>query len=113
MSYVTLSLAKSHLAVIGSADDTLIQQCLDAAESYCASYMGRNAISDIHDCPWIVFNDCNSYSASESEVTTVPAAVVQAVLIYTAEFYENRTLATQGVPLANALLHMHRVGLGV
>lgn len=115
MSYVTLEEAKAHLAVIHDDDDTLIEQCIDAAESYAASYMGRAAIADAQHCPWRVGNDCTS--SSESEATTVPRAVVQAVLMLCADFYENRGATLDGPkpenPLVMRLLHFHRVGLGV
>ena len=115
MSYVTLAEAKAHLVVIHSDDDTLIQQCLDAAEAYAADYMGRAAIADAQHCPWRGGNDCTS--SSESEPQTVPASVVQAILMVCADLYENRrsTYAGQATenPIAKQMLHFHRVGLGV
>ena len=108
MSYVTLEVAKSHLAVVLPDDDSLIQQCVDAAESHCASLMNRPEISDTQPVatPWV------------SPDGKVPKAVVQAVLLYTAEFYEVRGVSVIGLsvtrsPTADALLHFHRVGLGV
>lgn len=108
MSYVTLLVAKAHLAIVLSDDDALIQQCLDASESHCASLMNRAEISDTQPVatPWV------------SPGGTVPKAVVQAVLLYMAEFYENRAVSVIGLsvtrcPAADALLHFHRVGLGV
>lgn len=108
MSYVSLEVAKAHLAVVLPDDDTLIQQCVDAAESHCASFMNRTEISDTQppETPW------------SSPDGNVPKAVVQAVLLYTAEFYEVRGVSVIGLsvtrsPTADTLLHFHRVGLGV
>lgn len=116
MSYLTLMEAKAHLAVVHDEDDELIQACVDAAESYAASIMGRAAITDLQECPWIGGNDC--CSSSEQPIATVPAAVLQAIKILVFEFYENRGQFAVGASLAEnptviRLLHFHRVGLGV
>ena len=116
MSYTALSLFKSHLGLIHSDDDTLDQQCLDAAEFHCAALMGRRRISDIQDVPWIVSDDSISSDMSDGSAT-VPATVIQAILMYGADFYENRQMASPGSfyrnPAADALLHFQRIGLGV
>lgn len=108
MSYVTLELAKQHLAMMHDDDDVLIQQCIDAAESQCASIMNRDEIADMQpsEIPW------------ETPSGDVPPSVVQAVLLYMAEFYEQRTVGVVGtiyteIKTANALLHFHRVFLGI
>lgn len=114
MSYVTLAEAKAHLAVIHSDDDAVIQQCLDAAEDYAAAYMGRAAIADAQHCPWRGGNDCTS--SSESEPQTVPPAVVQAILMLCAGYYEDRAATLDAAkpenPAVARMLHFHRVGLG-
>lgn len=115
MSYLTLAEAKEHLAVVHDDDDDLIQALIDAAESYAASYMGRSAITDSQECPWIGGNDC--ISSSEAMPTTVPAAVLHAIKILVFEFYENRGQFSAGAvnenPTVQRLLSFHRVGLGV
>jgi hypothetical protein len=115
MSYVDLSLAKAHLAMVQDDDDILIQQCLDAAEAHAASLMNRPGITDAQEHPW----SSPGYGSSESSNSgsVVPPSVIQGILMYAADFYENRTANITGtivarVPTADALLHMHRVGLG-
>lgn len=116
MSYTALSLAKAHLGMAHSDDDTLIQQCLDAAEFHCAAIMGRRRISDIQDVPWLVGDDTISSDTSDGS-QTVPPSVIQAVLLYCSDFYENRQVTSQGSfyrnPAADSLLHFQRIGLGV
>lgn len=116
MSYVDLVLAKKHLAVTHSLDDELIQQYIDAAESYAASFMGRRAITDEQDPPW--GGDCASSSEASSSDEVVPAAVVQAILLLVGDSYALREASVVGTiyaknPAAENLLHMYRVGLGV
>lgn len=41
MSIVTLSLAKAHLNIDGTADDELITLYIDAADAYLSNYIGR------------------------------------------------------------------------
>lgn len=111
MSYVQLSLVKQHLAMAHNDDDVLIQQCLDAAESYAAQFMGREEIADVIDPPWL--------PATEPDSTqTVPLSVVQAILILTGEYYENRQQGYIGAsyaesPVVERLLHFQRIGLGI
>lgn len=116
MSYLTLAEAKEHLAVVHDADDQLIEALIEAAESHAASIMGRAAITDSQECPWIGGNDC--CSSSEQPIAVVPAAVLQAIKMLVWEFYENRGQFVTGVsvsenPTVMRLLHFHRVGLGV
>lgn len=128
MSYVTLDEAKKHLAVFHSADDEIIQTYIDGAESYAASFMNRQAIDGPQVCPWIVSDgcDCDSSSSSSSSSSStsseptaeVPKAVKVAILLLVGDYYENRTAGIVGsiytkLPAAAAMLHMHRVGLGV
>ena len=121
MSYVTLEEAKKHLAVLHNADDDLIQINIDAAESYAASYMNRNSIQGEQVCPWRMPDGCacdDSSSSSSEPSADVPTAVKQAVLLLVGEYYENRTQGVTGtiytkLPAVEALLHFHRVGLGV
>lgn len=116
MSYVTLEQAKAHLAVVHSDDDVLIQDLIDAAESYAASYMGRENIDGSQYAGWIGGND--NVSSSEAAPQAVPPAVVQAIKILVFEYYENRGQFVVGASVAEnptvaRLLHFHRVGLGV
>lgn len=115
MAYVPLADAKAYLAVIGDDDDAVIAQCLDAAEFHCAALMGRRSISDIQAVPWIVSDDSLSSDSGDGSAV-VPPSVVMAVLMYCADFYENRgvsmTAALSRNPAADSLLHMHRIGLG-
>lgn len=108
MSYVTLDMAKAHLAVIHADDDTLIQQCLDAAEAHCAAIMNRESIADVQPTgkDWLA-----------TPPNVVPKPVVQAILMYCAEFYEQRNVGVTGtiytrMPTADALLHFQRLALG-
>lgn len=50
MSIVTLSLAKAHMNIDGSADDELVQLYLDAAEQWIGNYVGK-ALSDFDPLP--------------------------------------------------------------
>ena len=75
MSSVTLSLAKAHMKVDGSADDELIHLYLDASESYCGHFIGR---------PIADFNP-------------VPADLQVAILKLTAFHFISRSLATFGL----------------
>jgi uncharacterized phage protein (predicted DNA packaging) len=50
MSTITLSLAKAHMNIDGSADDELIQLYLDAAETWIGNYIGK-ALVDIDPLP--------------------------------------------------------------
>lgn len=137
MSYVTVEQAKLHLLVIHDADDELIQQNIDAAEMHAANYMNRPDIADDPVNPWRrnqgsladwlrPLNECHPHQAYyQSEVVSseqsdpVPKSVVQAVLLLTADFYENRVPASMDAmsqtknSTAEALLWAHRVGMGV
>jgi hypothetical protein len=113
MSYVTLEKARKHLEVIHSADDELIQDCIDAAEDYAAQYMGRDGIYDGQD-----WRRLDAESESSSDPETVPASVVRAILFLTADYYEHRTQTVVGtitskIPSAEHMLHFYRIGLGV
>ena len=114
MSYVQLARAKAHLRVTHAAEDELIQAYIDAAESYAASYMGRPSIDGPQDKPW---SPGEVDSDSVSSETPVPAAVAQAILLLVGDFFALREAQVVGTlaenPAAHALLHFHRVGLGV
>lgn len=119
MSYVSLEEAKRHLYVTHDQDDTLIQAYIDAAESYAASFMNRSSIDGPQECPWHVgpgCDDCSSEPASSEP--GVPAGVKQAVMLLIGDYYNLREAQITGTiltanPAADALLHFHRVGLGV
>lgn len=131
MSYVTLEQAKAHLLVIHDSDDVAIQEYLDAAESYAATYMNRPAIEDNPLNPWRT----NSGTVADwsrplhcpvpappvvsSEPNNpVPASVIQAIKLIVADYYENRTAGIVGTiytanPAAENLLNQQRIGMGV
>lgn len=141
MSYVTLPQAKAHLLVIHDFDDGIIQDCIDAAESYAATYMNRPAIEDNPLNPWKtnqgtiaewarplrcdywprqlrdVWGDPEPVVSSEPN-NPVPASVVQAVKLILADYYENRSagiVSTSYVanPAAENLLSQQRIGWGI
>lgn len=130
MSYVTLEQAKEHLMVIHDSDDNLIQDCIDAAESYAAGYMNRPAIENNPVNPWkrntgtiaewsLPLDRCHRVPvvSSESE-DPVPVSVIQAVKLLIGDFYENRTVGVVGAsyttnPAAENLLWQQRIGMGI
>lgn len=138
MSYVQIDLARAQLAVIHNADDVLIQQCIDAAEGYACNFMNRDAIVDDPARRWkrkprVTTENachcrmyypyiCNCTPVEPVATTTddsdpVPREVVQAILLYTADYYEHRTAGSNGNvfknPAAEALLHFYRLDIGV
>ena len=130
MSYVTLAQAKAHLLVIHDFDDVVIQGCIDAAESYAATYMNRPEIEDNPLNPWKTnqgtladwsrpINDCRAVPVVSSEPDNpVPASVVQAIKLILADYYENRTAGIVGTiyaanPAAENLLNQQRIGWGI
>jgi uncharacterized phage protein (predicted DNA packaging) len=50
MSTITLSLAKAHMNIDGTADDELITLYIDAAEAFLSNYIGK-ALTDIDPVP--------------------------------------------------------------
>jgi len=120
MSHVTLKAAKAHLRVTHRDEDRLIQGCIDAAESYAASFMGRTSIAGLQACPWLVSSNCSAAECGEPSPPPsdeVPPAVTQAILLLVGDFYSLREASSaqpvNANPAVRALLHMHRVGLGV
>jgi hypothetical protein len=116
MSYVTLDEAKAQLLVIHDSDDTLIQQNIDAAESYAANYMNRPRIEDNPHCTWLRNQDPTVTSSETPD--PVPRAVVQAILLLITDYYENRTALIVGTivsanPAVEHLLWPHRIGMGI
>ncbi|WP_375763078.1 head-tail connector protein [Bradyrhizobium sp. Pha-3] len=71
---ITLDQAKAHLNITTDLDDALIQGKLDAAKA------------------WV-----GSYTASDADADTAPAPVREAVLMLTANLYENREASLVGV----------------
>ncbi|MCX4186769.1 head-tail connector protein [Methylophaga sp. OBS4] len=114
MSYVDLSLVKSQAAIYHDADDVWIQGKIDSAEAEAASYMNRPRISDHQSVPWIVSN-IDVDSGSSETLNTVPATVVQAIIMVVLDGISDRekggSLADN--PGAMSLLFQHRIGLGV
>lgn len=131
MSYVTLEQAKAHLLVIHDFDDQVIRDCIDAAESYAATYMNRPEIEDNPVNPWKrnrgtiaewarPLRDCRPFDpvVSSEPNDPVPASVIQAVKLILADYYENRTAGIVGAaytpnPAAENLLNQQRIGWGV
>lgn len=136
MSYVTVEQVKAHLLVIHDSDDVAIQEYLDAAESYAATYMNRPAIEDNPLNPWKrntgtvaewsrPINECHRHQGYyQSEVVSsepndpVPASVIQAIKLIVADYYENRTAGIVGTtytqnPAAENLLWQQRIGMGI
>lgn len=115
MSYVAFEKAKKHLEVFHSEDDETIQDCLDDAESWAAAYMNRPDISDGQ--AWTdTLEEETSESSSNGQL--VPGAVVRAILMKTAEFYEMRRESVVGVSFTKTtsvedMLHLFRLRLGV
>lgn len=134
MSYVKIDLARQQLVIMHNADDSLIQQCIDAAEGYACQFMNREAIVDDPErrwkrkprattesksCAW----RCDHCDDPVPAVTTtddsdpVPPEVIQGVLLYAADFYEHRTAGSNTNvfknPSAEALLHFYRLDIGV
>ena len=134
MSYVTLEQAKAHLLVIHDFDDQVIRDCIDAAESYAATYMNRPEIEDNPVNPWKrnrgtiaewarPINTCAGVWREQPVVSSepndpVPASVIQALKLIIADYYENRTAGIVGTiytanPAAENLLNQQRIGWGV
>lgn len=115
MSYVAFAKAKKHLEVPHSSDDDTIQDCLDDAESWAAAYMNRPYISDGQ--AWTdTLDEATSESSSDGQL--VPGAVVRAILMKTAEFYEMRRESVVGISHTKTtavedMLHLYRLRLGV
>ena len=114
MSYVLLPAAKAHLLVFHDMDDTLIQQNIDAAEAHAATVMNRPRIEDNPRVSW-QHNLCPEDVVSED---VVPRSVVQAILLFVGDFYENRTQQVVGTiiatnPSAENLLWPYRLGMGI
>lgn len=78
-SIVTLERTKQHLRVDGTAEDALITDYINAAESYVLDYLEQAA--------WPLA----SFSPPAS-----PEAVKQAVLLMVGDFYENREADIKG-----------------
>lgn len=74
MSIITVSLAKSHMNVVGNVDDELIQLYADAAETYLGNYIGKTI----------------------TDLDPVPADLKLAVLRLVAFYYEHREAVSFG-----------------
>lgn len=71
---LTLDQAKAHLNVTTAFDDALITDKLAAAKAWVSAYTGGDVDAD-----------------------DTPAPVLEAVLILTAQLYDNREISTQGI----------------
>lgn len=76
MAIVTLDDMKAHLGVTDDADDALILDKISAAQAYMEASLGYEI---------------------ETEFTSVPSDITEAVKQQTAHFYENREATIVGV----------------
>lgn len=102
MPLPTLADLKAHLHIRHDADDTDLQDKLDAAIDYAAQFIDR-------PIPW---------TDEEGAAVEVPKSVALAIKIIAAEYYANREESVVGTiytktPKAENMLHFYRVGLGV
>ena len=67
MSLVTLATAKAQSKILNSAEDTLLQGYIDAAEYYAQEYLDRS-----------VFADSTALTAAKAAVATLPATAQSA-----------------------------------
>jgi uncharacterized phage protein (predicted DNA packaging) len=99
MSIVSLSLAKNHLRVDQSEEDSLIQSYIDAAEQYVEGYINRTIPGSL-----------------DSPVTT-PKPIISAILLIVGDLYENRLGASEVDLKENkavvSFLYPYRVGIGI
>jgi hypothetical protein len=100
----TLTELKAHLRIEASqsAENVLLENLLNAAIDYASQYLGR-------PLPWTDENDAQ---------VSVPASINAAILLVTADLYENREAQIVGTgivenPAVERLLHFHRVGMGI
>lgn len=103
MDVVTLEQAKEHLRVTNSAEDNLIRLYIKAATSYIIKFLNRDDLPGEDESPLYIPDDIKAaglliiggmYEVREDKIVGQLNAVV-----------EN--------PAAMALLHPHRVSLGI
>lgn len=102
MSITPIATLKSHLRITHSAEDTLIQLYLDAAEQAVANRVQRPLIAS------------NATPAADSDELAMGWDVTAAVLLFAAHLYEHREAVTEGsavvLPMSfDYLLAAHRV----
>ncbi len=96
MAVVSLALAKLHLRVDQSVEDTLIAQYIASAEASIEGFLNRPIPNKNLPTP------------------NIPAPIVSAALIMIADLYENRqTDLTTGGGTAYNLLQPYRVKMGI
>lgn len=102
MSIIPLATLKNHLRVTHSAEDTLIQLYLDAAEQAVANRVQRTLIA------------ANATPATDSDELPMAWDVQAAALLFAAHLYKNREAVVEGsaveLPMSfNYLLAAHRL----
>lgn len=85
MSVIALATAKAYLRVTHSADDTLLQTLLDAAEDEALRFMNR---SELPGLPYDLPEDSSSEPDVASEVQVAPSVVVGVCLLVKAQYDE-------------------------
>lgn len=90
MSVVQLADMKAHLNVTFTDDDTLIQACIDAAESYISAFC-TGPTPTCSDAP----------TPPTWPLNPMPPAVLQAIKLLVAHLYENREATLVGVSAAD------------
>lgn len=110
MTLVTLTLAKKHLRVDHSDDDTEIEVYLAAAEATAEEYLGRAIYGNTDDSP-----PGTPPTGDDGTAIEMNAAITAAILLMTGDLYENREPETSVVTEAllpravRALLAPYRV----
>lgn len=112
MSIIELSVAKQHLRIDESDEDTIVQLYLDAAEEVASEYIGRKFFKDATCLEQAIAND-----TSLDSPIVINNSITTAVLLITGHLYMNREAVTPGVltemPLgAIHLLQPFRINLG-
>lgn len=110
MSQVTLEEAKSFINVYYTEKDVEIQLLIDAAETHVLNWLNRDdwdGLMDAADSP---------VDSPASEILN--PAIKLGVLIYVADFWQNREISLTGTtiannPMAERVLHLYRQQLGV
>lgn len=101
---LTLGEVKMHLRIEGNenSEDDYLNELIEAAHDYVQMYLGR-------DVPW---------QDEDGQDVPIPAGVKHAALLIIGDLYQNREAQFVGAIVAenraaDALLHFHRVGIGI
>lgn len=100
MATITLQEAKDHLRIIGSAEDSMVQLYIGAADDWITNYLNQG-IPGLTDSP----------------ATVAPNAIKAAALMIVAGLFENREAVGEKEikhnPAVESLLFPYRVNMGV